>query len=137
MDLQAAFRARLLANGTFAGLVTKVAWGGIPQTTALPYIRLTKSGAGREWTHAGPNPLVRPRVQIDVFAANERSLGPIAEALQAEMERLDTVTAGGWAFLPPGLIEIDEWTGDEDLTGGGRAYRLIHEYTFYAQPEGA
>jgi hypothetical protein len=137
MDLQAAFRARLLTNTTFAGLVTKVAWGGVPEKTSLPYIRLTKSSAGREWTHEGPNPLVNPRVQIDVFAASERDLGPIAAALQDEMERLTPVDAGGWTFLPPGVIELDEWPGVDDMNGGGQAYRVIHDYRFYAQPTGA
>lgn len=134
MNLQEAYRARLLANATLAGLVTKIAWGGLPQKTLLPYLRLAKAGAGRAWTHSGPDATVSPRVQIDIYAANERDLIPITEALQAEMERLDRTTAGGWTFYPPGLIENDIWPGAEDMTGGGTAYRAIHEYTLWAAP---
>lgn len=134
MDLQAAYRARLLANATLAGLVTKVAWGGLPQKTLLSYLRLTKAGAGRAWTYAGADPSVSPRVQIDIYSEFERDLGPIATALQAEMERSDRVTIGGWTFYPPGFIENDVWSGPEDMTGGGQAYRAMHEYTFWAAP---
>ena len=134
MDLQGAYRARLLANGALAGLVTKIAWGGLPQATVLSYLRLTKAGAGRSWTHSGPDPLVNPRVQVDVYAATEAALGPIGAALQGEMERLDRVTVGGWQFLPPGIIINEIWQGPEDLIGGGTAYRLIHEYSLWASP---
>lgn len=134
MDLQGAFRARLLANATLAGLVTKVAWGGLPQLTVLPYLRLTKAAPGRAWTHEGPDPLINPRVQVEIYAAAEKDLGPIAAALQGEMERLDRTTAAGWLFLPPATILTDLWSGAEDLEGGGVAYRATHDYSFWAAP---
>lgn len=134
MDLQAAFRARLLGNSAIAALTTKIAWGGLPQSATLPYVRLTKAGPGREWTHEGPIPLVNPRVQIDVFGANAAQASALAAAIQAEMERLDPVTAGGWEFLPPGMIALDRGPDVEDMAGGGQTHRIMHDYSFWAQP---
>lgn len=134
MTLPGAFRARLLANAPLAGLVSKIAWGGLPQSTALSYMRLTKVSPGREWTHEGPIALVNPRVQIDVWASTDVGAQAIADALQAEMERLTPVTVGGWTFRPPGMILLDNGPEVEDLAGGTSAYRIIHDYRFWAQP---
>lgn len=135
MDLQAAFRARLLANATIASLSGgRVSWGDRPTSTALPAAVLTKVSPGRGWTHEGPDPLVNPRVQIDLYGASFAQIGPIAAALQAEMERDDAVTVGGWTFHPPGMLQIDQWPGPEDLLGGGKAYRIMHDYSFWARP---
>lgn len=136
MDLQAAFRARLLANSTINTLTGgRVSWGGRPQATALPAIVLTKAAPGQEWTHDGPDALVRPWVQFDIWSSTYPSGAAIAEAVQAEMQRLDRVTVGGWHFDAPGELINDQWPGPEDLVGGGTAYRIIHDYRFYAQPE--
>jgi hypothetical protein len=135
MDLQSAFRARLKANATITALVgTRVDWGDRPSSSALPAIVLTKVSPGREWTHGGPDPLVNPRVQIDIFGASTAQISPIASALQSEMEREDDVTVGGWTFHPPGMLQIDQWPGPEDLIGGGKAYRIIQDYSFWARP---
>jgi hypothetical protein len=135
MDLQAALRARLKA---VAALNTptggRIDWGTRPVNTGLPALVLTKVAPGQEWTHEGPNALVRPWVQVDIWAASGLDAATLAGALQAEMQRLDPVTVGGWLFLPPGTLENDQWPGPEDLDGGGRAHRVIHEYRFYAQP---
>lgn len=134
MDLAAAFRARLLANGTITSQASKIAWGGVPQSTTLPYIRLTKVGAGREWTHEGPIALVNPRVQIDVFGKDAAQASALAAAIQAEMERLTQVVAGGWRFFPPGVIDMDRGPDVEDMAGGGQTHRIMHGYSFWAQP---
>lgn len=135
MDLQSAFRSRLKANTTITGLVsTRIDWGDRPSVTGLPAIVLTKVGAGRAWTHAGPDPMVNPRVQIDIFGATVAAISPVVTAIQAEMERLDRATFGGWQFLPPALIENDIWAGPEDLIGGGKAYRVTQDYSFWARP---
>lgn len=135
MDLQGAFRSRLLANGAISSLANKIAWGGLPEKTQLPYIRLTKVFPGREWTHDGPNALVNPRVQIDIFGVSSAQSSALAAAVQAEMERLSEVTAGGWTFVPPGTIEIENGPDPEDLSGGGQAYLTIHDYSFFAHPQ--
>lgn len=134
MTLPGALRARLLANATFAGLINKIAWGGLPQGTTLPYVKLTKVAPGRDWTHEGPIALVNPHAQIDIWAATDVAAQAIADALQAEMERLTRITVGGWEFLPPALLEGDRGPDVEDLTGGGKAYRIMHDYSFWARP---
>lgn len=135
MDLQAAFRARLNA---VAALNTptggRIEWGQAPQGAPLPYLVLTKATPGREWTHDGPDALVSPLIQIDVYAASNPNAASLAGALQAEMERLDAVTAGGWKFLPPGFLENDRWPGPEDLPGGGKAFRISQDYRVWARP---
>lgn len=135
MDLQAAFRARLLANSTINSLTGgRVSWGGRPQAAALPAVVLTKAAPGQEWTHSGTDGLIRPWVQVDIWSATQPSGASIAFAVQAEMERLTDVTVGGWRFKAPGIIVSDQWPGPEDLAGGGTAYRIMHDYRFWAQP---
>lgn len=135
MDLQAAFRARLLANATI-NLLTggRVSWGGRPQGASLPAIVLTKAAPGRDWTFAAPDPLEQPWVQIDVWGSTVPSAAGVISAVQAEMERLDTVTVGGWKFQPPGVLVNDQWPGPEDLPGGTTAFRIMHDYRFWACP---
>lgn len=134
MTLPGALRARLLANATIAGLVNKIAWGGVPQGTTLPYVRLSKVAPGRDWTHDGPIALVNPRFQADIWAATDVSAQAIADALQAEMERMTSVTIGGWKFCPPASIQLDQGPDPDDLAGGGQAYRILHDYSIWAQP---
>lgn len=136
MDLQAAFRARLVANTTINSLTGgRVAWGGRPQGAALPAIVLTKAAPGQDWTHGGTDGLIRPWVQFDIWSATYPSGAAIAAAVQSEMQRLTDVTAGGWVFKAPGELVGDQWPGPEDLPGGGTAYRVIQDYRFWAQPE--
>ena len=132
MNLGDAFRARLLANATInSASGGKIAWD---DRTGLPALVLTKVAPGREWTHAGPDALVNPRVQIDSYGSTRPQALALADAVQAEMERLDAVTAGGWVFTPPAFIENDLSRGAQDLPGGGKAYLITHDYTFRAKP---
>jgi hypothetical protein len=133
MSLKGAFLARLKASTVSTLVAGRITWGGRPETGKLPAIVLSKVAPGREWTHEGPNPLVNPWVQVDIWGPSD-TVTPIAEALQIEMERLDDATAGGWTFKPPAMLVGDQGPAPEDLTGGGQAYRIIHEYRFYAQP---
>jgi hypothetical protein len=135
MDLQAAYRARLLSNAELTSLLgQRVTWGGRPQASALPAIVLTKAAPGQDWTHAGPDPLVNPWVQADIYAADFPTAGAVSAALQGEMQRPDDVTAGGWRFEPPGMLVAEQWPGIEDLIGGGQAHRIVHDYRFWASP---
>jgi hypothetical protein len=132
VDLAAAFRARLLANSTIATLTGgKIAWD---ERTGMPAIVLTKVGPGRSWTHDGPNDLIQPRVQVDCYGGTRAEAQNIANAVQAEMERLDSTTAGGWTFMPPGELNVDLSREPDDLPGGGKAYLVTQDYTFWAQP---
>lgn len=135
MDLQAAILARLWPSGALSAAVNRAAWGGVPEKTTLDYLVLSKVDAGQQWTHSGPDQLVYPWVQFDIYGATRPRAAAIAAALQAEMQRLDRVTVGGWHFDPPAELINDQWTGPETLVGGGEAYRIMHEYRFYAQPE--
>ena len=132
MDIEGAFRARLLANTTINTLSGgKVAWD---ERTGLPGIALSKVAPGRSWTLEGPNELIQPRVQIDCFGDTRANAQALANAVQAEMERLDATTLGGWAFLPPGIINVDLSRTPEDLAGGGKVYLVTQDYSFWAQP---
>lgn len=132
MNLPDAFRARLLANATIAATSGgKVAWD---ERMGPKAIALYKVAPGRAWTHDGPNPLLQPRVQIDCYGSTGSEAQANADAVQAEMERLDAVTIGGWTFLPPGQINVDISREPQDLPGGGKAYLVTHDYTFWAQP---
>lgn len=135
MSLRPALRSRLLANGTIAGLVaTRVDWGLRPSKAGLPAIVLTKAAPGQEWTHDGPDALINPWVQFDCYGATQVSALAVADALQAEMQRLDRVTVGGWHFDPPAVLVSDDGPNPEDMIGGGIAYRIRHDYRFWASP---
>lgn len=135
MSLRPAIRSRLLANGTITALVgSRVDWGLRPEKSALPAIVLTKAAPGQDWTFKGPDPLVRPWVQFDCYGATQVSSLAVADALQAEMQRVTEVTAGGWTFLPPGLLVSDDGPTPEDLVGGGVGFRIRHDYQFWAKP---
>lgn len=135
MDLQAAFRARLKA---VAALNTptggRIEWGQVPQGAPLPYLVLTKATPGRDWTHDGPNALVRPRIQIDIYADGNAKAATLASALQAEMERLDDVIAGGWKFSAPAFLVTDRWPGPEEQPGGQVVFRIGQDYELWARP---
>lgn len=132
MDLQGAFRARLLANATIASASGgKIAWD---ERTGPKAIALYKVAPGRAWTHEGPNPLIQPRVQIDCYGGTRGEAQASADAVQAEMERLDAVIVGGWTFLPPAFLNLDISREPQDLPGGGKAYLVTQDYSFWAQP---
>lgn len=136
MELQDAFRSRLLAAGALTALVDdRVHWGKRPQNGALPALVLTKVAPGQDWTHDGPDSLVNPWVQIDVYGASLPSVSSVASALQAEMQRIDIVNVEGWKFLPPATLEGDQWPEAQDLAKGGSSYRIMHSYRFWARPE--
>lgn len=135
MDLQGAFRARLLANGGLSSASGgRITWGSRPQAAALPAVVLTKVAPGRGWTHDGPDPLVNPWLQVDFWGKTQAEVAALSAVFQTEMEWPTEVTAGGWIFLPPGLLVSEQWPGPEDLEGGGQAYRIIQDYRFWARP---
>ena len=132
MDLKGALRARLLANATISS-----ASGGLvrwDERAGLPALALYKVAPGQGWTHDGPNPLVNPRVQMDSYGRTGPEAQALADAVQAEMQRLDVVTAGGWVFLPPALLLVDLSREPQDLPGGTKAHLVTHDYSFWAQP---
>lgn len=132
MSLQGALRARLLANaGVAAASGSKVAWD---ERTGLPGVVLSKVSPGQSWTHDGLNPLVQPRVQIDSYGATRTQAQDLADAVQEEMQRTSATTVGGWEFLPPAILNVDLSREPEDLPGGGKAYLVTQDYTFWAQP---
>jgi hypothetical protein len=133
--MRPALRSRLLANGTITGLVaTRVDWGLRPANSALPAIVLTKAAPGQDWTFKGPDTLINPWVQFDCYGATQVSALAVADALQAEMQRLTEVTVGGWKFLPPAILVSDDGPNPEDMIGGGVAYRIRHDYQFWVRP---
>lgn len=136
MNLQDAFRARLLDSGALTALVDdRIYWGKRPQNAALPALVLTKVAPGQEWTHSGPDDLINPWVQIDIYGDSLPSVSSVASALMAEMQRIDAVTAGGWKFTPPAILTNDQWPEGETLPQGGSRYRIMHSYRFWSRPE--
>lgn len=135
MDLQAALRARLIANGAIGAFAaTRVYWGIRPQNSPLPAIVLTKVAPGQSWTHAGPDALVNPWFQADYYAADQAGVAALAAAAQAELQRTEAVEAGGWTFIPPSILVAERWPGVEPLEDGAMPYRILHEYRLWARP---
>lgn len=85
--MQAALRARLIANGGLSALVgSRIYWVNRPANSALPAIRLQTISDPREETLTGYRDLRETRVQCDCFAltyAESRSLaGLVVTALE-------------------------------------------------------
>lgn len=137
---------RLLAVAEIAALVgDRVSWfelarpdPGDTWSAALPAILLTNAAPGQSWTHQGPNALINPRVQIDVYSEIDGTTEALADLIKAEMQRLDEVVAGDTRFLPPAPIHIwnphkDQIAGTEALPGVPVFCWLI-DLSFFCQP---
>jgi len=128
--MEEALVARLKAAAGVGGVV---AWGELPRAGALPSTMLTFIAPGREWTHEGVVGLERSRVQIDSWAATSVVALAAARAVLAEMET--AVTIAGVVFEP---AQLEGRMGPEpdDLTGGGKVWRVMQDFTFYHEPTG-
>lgn len=132
MSLQTALRSRLKANSAInTASDGRVDWD---ERKGVPAIALYRVAPGQLWNHEGANPLRQPRVQIDCYGSSSAQAQALADAVQAEMERTDSVTVGGWTFRPPAILNVDLSRTPEDLPGGGKAYLVTQDYTFWAQP---
>lgn len=80
--MQTQLRARLLADGTIAGLVsTRVDWGVRPQAAGLPAITLTLVNDNRDQTMAGVQTTQGPLVQVDCWAETYSGMLTLREAV--------------------------------------------------------
>jgi hypothetical protein len=135
LDLEDAFRARMLAVAGMADLIGG-RWGGFgdrPQRGGMPAVGTLLVWPGEIWTHEGVNSLASPRVQIDVWAETADPVRAISRLIRTEMARTDRVTAGGWVFLPPAMCMIDE-RSKEPLAGGDPIFRNLFDYSLFAKP---
>lgn len=80
--MQTDLRARLLANGTIAALVsTRVDWGVRPQGKPLPAITLTMVNDTRDQRMDGLETTQGPLVQIDCWADTYLTASALREAV--------------------------------------------------------
>lgn len=112
-DMQAALRSRL--TGGAAG--TRVYWGIVPQSAALPYIRLQTISDPRPEHLLSYDSARVTRVQVDCFAATYAAARSMAEAVIAA-----TATPGTTNGVHFGRIKAE---GPRDL-GEDTAQGYIH-----------
>lgn len=133
MELEDALLARLLAVPALAAVIgTSGSWFERPK--AFPSMTLDNVFAGQVWSHDGPNGLVSgARVQIDIWALKVAQARAASVAVLTEMARTDSVTIGGWAFLPPAMLNLKQRL-TEDVDGKTTLFRVLHDFTFDATP---
>lgn len=128
MAMEEALIARLTGDATLAALVgEEVAWFD-ERSGADPEITLTKVSPGREWTHAGPDGLDRPRVQIDHWASKPTVAVAMARATLELMETKQTIS--GWTFWPALLVD-ENWASLGEQTGGEPLARVRLDFQFF------
>lgn len=135
MGLIPALVARLLANPDIAGLVDDaqaIAWGERARGRTKA-VRLTPVWPGVEWRLGEIDRLERPRVQFDAFGPSKTDALALGAAIRAEMERTDEVTVAGVTFLPPGMIETENFM-TEDVAGTDGLLCHIQDFSFFHQP---
>lgn len=96
--MEAALRARLLADGGVSALVQRISWLLRPQGSALPAITLQKFSSDRGYTTVGAGDYQSEGVQADIWAQTFGSGIAIRNAVVDEMER--SATASGITFSP-------------------------------------
>lgn len=90
-DLQTALRARLIAAAGVAAITSKIAWGSLPQGTALPYVRLNTVSDLRPEHLRGYDAARQVRVQADCYGATPAVARALAEAIVAAVALPATV----------------------------------------------
>lgn len=86
--MEEALLARLRACTALTALIgSRSYWSERPQTSPLPAVVLYGISPGRDYTHAGADGLITPRVQFDCFGANTGAVVPIKRAIIAELEQ--------------------------------------------------
>ena len=101
MTMEADLTALLGANGGISALIGKasgapsISWGLPGQGWPWPALVLVMVTPGRDYTHAGPDGLDGPRIQIDVLAETDVSAAAVAVAVLAAIEAGGTVGTTG------------------------------------------
>lgn len=84
-------QAYLASNATLTALVSKrVNWLLRPQGSPLPAVALQIAAGPRSYTMSGPADLIPYVVQIDVWAANHKSMKQVSRAVVAALHELKT-----------------------------------------------
>lgn len=128
MDWQAALRARLLADGPLAALVsTRVDWVERPQGKTLPAITLQSISDGREQNLKGFEELQPARVQYDVWGDTYADVRAVVEALIAAA--VPTNTANGHRFTRA-MVELAPRDLTERTSAGDGQKKTVFRTTF-------
>lgn len=91
-DLQSALLTRLKTAASVSGITTRIAWGSLPQSTSLPYVRLNTISDPRPEHLRGYHGARTVRVQADCYAATPKAARALAEAIVAATAAPATVT---------------------------------------------
>lgn len=118
--MEAALRARLLANSGLSALVQKIAWFERPKGSALPAITLQKITIDRGYTFEGPDGYHGEGVQFDIWGLSAAAVLPIRDALIAVLETPGTQS--GVRFTTAFLNSERQTV--EDVAGVGAVFRV-------------
>lgn len=127
MDMQAALRARLLADASVAALVgTRVSWVERPQGDALPAVTLTTIAGDRDQHLKGFTGMRSTTVQADCWASGYGQARALAEAVIAA-----TVPAGSFSGVQFGRTFAGEPRDLGDSASGTFIHRQSVDLTVY------
>lgn len=118
--MEAALRARLLADSGLSALVEKIAWFERPQGSALPAIVLQKVTIDRGHTFNGPDGYHGEGVQFDIWARSGPVVLQIRDAL---IPVLETPGAQGAVQFTTCFLNSERQT-IEDVAGVGVVFRV-------------
>lgn len=130
--LKSALVQRLLAADPVSAIVAqKIKWGIVPQTTALPYVRMQVISDPRPIHLKGYDGARETRVQVDCFATTSVEADALAAAIIATMLPPTAHAPGGHFGRTKALGPEDL---GEDVEGKGFIHRakvdLLVRHTF-------
>ncbi|QQN73952.1 DUF3168 domain-containing protein [Croceicoccus sp. YJ47] len=128
--MEAALRARLLADAGLSALVQKISWLVRAQSSALPAITLQKVTLDRGYTYDGASGFRGETVQFDIWSNDDEMLLQIRGALTAALEK--SAVAGGVTFSPSFLNSERQTV--EDVAGVGAVFRISLDAIVWWQP---
>jgi len=135
MTMQADLLTRLGVVAGLSALSGRIAWFERPRhsTPEFPALVITFVSPGREWTHAGPDELDRPRLQFDLYGPSPDVLVSLFTALRTELETLPHVDVGNTRFHPAAL-DTQRDMPPEDLADDIRIFRISADFQFFHEP---
>lgn len=135
MNMQADLLTRISAVDGLSALGTRIAWFERPRKSKpeFPALVVTFISPGRDWTHAGPDELDRPRLQFDLYGPSPDALLSLFAALRTELERMPHVDVGTTRFHPAALDSQRDMP-PEDLADDTRIFGISADFHFYHEP---
>lgn len=94
-DVQAAFRARLVAHAGTQAIISSRAWDDhLPQNPTLPAVSVQQVSGPRTHAMGSDTGDVNGRVQVDSWAASRSAAKSLAEQVRAALQRVTGTFSG-------------------------------------------